>query len=151
MQSPYYAWKGGTIHRKGAPQEQETPVMIFPCKVCGALDPEHLILIYESIFSSLWSLGFDFAGLSFLWYPRTIQFIMSRYHPWHFTPFLLASLKFLPSLIQILPHPHKKNLPFSQDIQPCKNEKVMKWRRVPWLKRIAKCFAGKKTFLRKAI
>lgn len=67
------------------------------------------------------ALGFDFAGLSFLWSPRTNQFLMSRYDTWHFTPFLLVSLKLLPSLIQILPHPHKKNLPFSQDIQPCKN------------------------------
>lgn len=88
----------------------------------------------------------------FFWvaFPLIPQNYPSRYHPW-FISFLLGSLQFLPSfllVIQILPHSHKKNLPFSPDIQPCKNWKVMKWRRDSHLKRTAKCFAGKKkTFL----
>lgn len=117
------------------------------CKACGTLHPKYLIFISKSVFSFRLSLGFDFAALSFLWSPRIIQCLISRYHSWHFTYFLLVSLKSLPSillLMQILPHPRKKNLPFSQDIQPCKNCKVMKWRRDPQLKRTAKCFAGKK-------
>lgn len=49
--------------------------------------------------------------------------------------FLSSSCTFSSSLIQILPHPHKRNLPFCQDIQPCKNLEVMKRRREPKLRK----------------
>lgn len=113
--------------------------MNLACKVCGALNPNYTILVYKAVFSSPLSSAFDFAVFSplcplqdhpvpYIKLPSLALDIFSISFPQTCT-FLSSSCTFFSSLIQILPHPYKRNPSFCQDFQPCKNLKVMKRRR----------------------